>query len=113
MSDKPTFKDLISLNLKYREYVRQKTYIMHQYIKNIKDSGGEVENEVRKLLSNFLPLRYKVTHGYIISSNNQKYEPLVSPQIDVIVVDTLVPHALLSLPDLPEGDTHVQAQYFS
>jgi len=99
MKNKPTFKDLVSLNTKYMEYVRQKTYVMHQYVKNVKDSGGEVENEVRKLLGSFLPSRYKVTHGYILSSNNQTDEPLISPQVDTIVVDTLVPHSIFVFDD--------------
>lgn len=99
MKDHPTFKDLVSLNIKYLEYVREKTYIIHQYIKNVNDSGGEVENEIRNLLGSFLPSRYKVTHGYILSAKNQTDEPLVSPQVDVIIVDTLVPHSIFVFDD--------------
>ena len=99
MVSKQTFKDLFSLNLKYLDYVREKTRITHQYVQNISHSGSDVENEIRQLLSRFLPSRFKVTHGYIIASNGQEAEPSVSPQVDVLIVDKLVPHSIFLFDD--------------
>ena len=57
-------------------------------------TGNEIEQEVRRLLKNLLPQRFHVTHGYILSAANKHDQPLVSPQVDAIIVDTLVPHSI-------------------
>ncbi len=92
--DKPAYKDIFNLNLKYIEYLLAKTSLTHDYMRNIDVTGSEIEQEVRQMLRNILPQRFHVTHGYIISAASQKAEPLISPQVDVIIVDTLVPHSL-------------------
>lgn len=89
-----TYKDIFNLNIKYVEYLLEKSLFSHQYIKNISISGGFVENEIREIFRNILPKRFHVTHGYIISAPDRSTEPTVSPQIDMIIVDTLVPHSL-------------------
>lgn len=94
---KPTYKDLFALHSKYIEYVLAKTLFIHQYAKNISQSGGEIESEVRRLFRAILPKRFHVTHGYIIKAPNPQSEPTISPQIDMIVVDTLVPHSLFTI----------------
>lgn len=94
MNTKVSFKDLFQVNIKYLEYLLGKSYLSHQYLKNIKLSGDQIENEFRKILANLLPARYKVTYGYIVSSISTKTEPVISGQIDIIVVDTLVPHSI-------------------
>jgi hypothetical protein len=63
-------------------------------MRNIDITGDEIEYEVRLLLKNLLPQRFHITHGYIISAVNKQDEPFVSPQVDVIIVDTLVPHSI-------------------
>jgi hypothetical protein len=99
MKEKLSFKDLVDLNIKYVEYLRGKTYVTHQYVRNVKEAGGEVESEVRKLIRSFVPARFKVTHGYIVAASSQAAEPRVSPQVDVLVVDTLVPHSIFVFDD--------------
>lgn len=89
-----TYKDIFNLNIKYVEFLLEKSLFSHQYIKNISISGGFVENEVREIFRNILPKRFHVTHGYVVSAPNRETEPIVSPQIDMIIVDTLVPHSL-------------------
>jgi hypothetical protein len=90
----PTYRDLFELNIKYMDYLIAKTSLSHGYLKNIQVTGTEIEYEVRDLLRNLLPRRFHVTHGYIVSAKNTDDEPAVSPQVDVIIVDTLVPHSL-------------------
>ena len=89
-----SFKDIFNLNLKYIEYIIEKSQLSHQYLKNYSLSGSECEMEIRSILSNIIPSRFHVTHGYIISADSRKTEPEISPQIDVIIVDTLVPHSI-------------------
>lgn len=69
----------------------------HQYLKNINHSGYEVEAHIRELIGSVLPDRFKVTHEYIISAPNAQDEPSVSPQVDVMIVDTMVPHLIFAL----------------
>lgn len=90
----PTYKDIFNLNLKYIDYLLAKTSLTQGYIHNIGITGSEIEQEVRRLLRNLLPQRFHVTHGYIISAPSQEEEPAVSPEVDVIIVDTLVPHSI-------------------
>ncbi len=44
-----------------------------------------------------LPARFRVTHGYIISSISAHEEPSLSPQIDLIIVDELVMNKIFIL----------------
>jgi len=90
----PTYRDIFNLNLKYIDYLLAKTSLTQGYMRNINATGSEIEQEVRQLFRNLLPHRFHVTHGYIISAQNPLKEPLVSPQVDVIIVDTLVPHSI-------------------
>jgi hypothetical protein len=94
-----TYRDLFEVHLKYVDYVRSKSLLVHQYFQNIAATGSGVEVEVRRILQNLLPSRFKVTHGYIVASPSRTEEPSVSPQTDVIVVDTLVPHSLFVVDD--------------
>lgn len=90
----PSYQDLFQVHLAYLEYVRRKSYVIHQYLSNIGATGSGVEDEVRALLRSILPERFRVTHGYIVKAIDHRNEPVVSPQVDVIIVDTLVPHSL-------------------
>ena len=90
----PSYKDLFELNIKYIDYLLAKTLLSQAYLKNIQLTGSEIEFEVRDLLRNLLPKRFHVTNGYIVFAKNVEDEPAVSPQVDVIIVDTLVPHSL-------------------
>jgi hypothetical protein len=89
-----TYKDIFELNVKYVEYLLAKSLFSHQYIHNISQSGADVENEIREIFRTIVPNRYRVTHGYIVSAPQQNVEPLISPQVDMIIVDSLVPHSL-------------------
>jgi hypothetical protein len=90
----PTYRDLFDVHLKYADYVVAKSYLIHQYLANISVTGSGVEVEVRAVLRSFLPDRFRVTSGYIVSATSASEEPSVSPQTDVVIVDTLVPHSL-------------------
>lgn len=92
-----SYRDLFEVTLSYTEFVRQKSLNLHQYVKNVSASGAGVEHEVRQLLRGVLPARFKVTSGYVVSADNRVDEPSVSPQVDIIIVDTLVPHTLWML----------------
>lgn len=85
----------------FKAYVAQvdatikRSGLAHSTLKNIRETGDEVEHEVRGLLTRSLPARFKVTHGYIASLLPNTSSPTISGQHDVIVVDTLVPHRIL------------------
>jgi hypothetical protein len=95
----PTYQDLFDLHIKHIETILHKTYVLHQYTKNIQASGSAIEVEIRKLLRAVLPKRFHVTHGYIVKAENQASQPIISPQVDLIIVDTLVPHSIFGLDD--------------
>jgi hypothetical protein len=67
---------------------------VHQYVRNIAVTGSGVENEIRAVLRSVIPDRFRVTTGYIVTAERRDIEPTVSPQIDILIVDTLVPHSL-------------------
>lgn len=91
------FKDILNLHIKYIDYLLEKSYLSHQSVKNINLSGSEIENEIRFLFKSILPERFKITHGYILSAEDNKSEPIISNQVDMIIVDTLVPHKIFTL----------------
>lgn len=97
MNNKISFKDLFQVNIRYLEYLLEKSYLSHQYFNNIRLSGDQVENEFRKILSSLLPKRYKITYGYIAFAPSRESEPIISGQLDIIIVDTLVPHSIYIL----------------
>jgi hypothetical protein len=97
MENKITYKDLFNVHLKYIDYVLAKSHLSNQYVKNISLSGSEVEEDVRNLFRTILPKRFHVTHGYIAFASNSETEPKISPQVDMIIVDTLVPHSIFTL----------------
>lgn len=55
---------------------------------------------MRAFLRRMLPERLRITHGHIVSASSPDQEPRVSPQVDVIISDTLVPHSLWVIDDL-------------
>lgn len=91
------FKDLFDVHLKYVEYLLAKSHLSHQYLKNISFSGREVEGEIRALLSDILPGRFRVTFGYIVYAKDSINEPTISPEVDMIIVDNLVPNSLFAV----------------
>lgn len=98
----PTFADLFEVNLKQLDFLVEKTRTLHAYLKSIGEAGAEVEAELRNLFARLLPSRFRVTHGYVARSRGSSAPPIVSPQLDLIVVDTLVPHSLF-LVDMASG----------
>lgn len=92
-----SYKDLFNLHIKYIEYLLAKSYLSHQFINNITQSGSDVEQEVRVLVQSILPRRFRVTHGYIVYAPSKQQEPQISPQADLIIVDTLVPHSIFTI----------------
>lgn len=93
----PTFKELYDVHLKYIEYLLERTHLYHQTLKNIKETGDDVEIEIRNFIKYFLPARFRVTHGYIVSIKDSKSDPDISPQADLIIVDELVPNRIFSI----------------
>ena len=92
-----SYQELFNLHVKYVEYLLAKSYFSNQYVKNISQSGSEVEEEIRVLLQSIMPRRFRITHGYIVYAHNKQVEPKISPQIDLIIVDTLVPHSIFTI----------------
>ena len=83
---------------KYIDYLLEKTLFSHQDLSNIGFCGAEVESEIRDFVQNLLPDgRFKVTHGYILHAVDPDSEPMVSPQVDLIIIDTAVTHSIFSV----------------
>lgn len=91
------YKNILSLHIKYVDYLISKTILSHQGLSNIGLCGAEVEGEIRTFFQNLVPERFKVTHGYILNANDNISEPKVSPQVDLMLVDTLVTHNFFTL----------------
>lgn len=94
---KKTYKSLYKSHADFLRYCLEKSHLSHQYLKNIRQSGDDVEWEVREILKQIIPERFKVTHWYIVNAKNDTDEPSISPQCDVIIVDTLVPHRIFTI----------------
>jgi len=88
------YKDLVNISTKKFELLKHKSLVNHQYAKNIHESGAVIEREIRTLFNEVLSSRYRATHGYIAVANSRKEEPILSPQTDLIIVDSFVPNTL-------------------
>lgn len=85
--NKTVIENLYDLFLSEMDYYLDSSGFMHKDPKNISDSGELVEIAFRKLLREVIGERFHITHGYIMGSNNS-----ISPQVDLIITDTFVPH---------------------
>lgn len=94
-----TYNDIFHLHKKYLEYILEKSSFSHNYVKNISESGGDIETEIRDIFKKVLPSRFRVTHGYIASSTDITTTPAVSPQVDMIIVDAMVCNSLFKISD--------------
>lgn len=92
-----TYKSLFETHIKYVDYLLSHTYILNQYLGDIKNTGSEVEIEIREFISHFIPKRFKITHGFICYAKDNISEPVISPQLDCIIIDTLVPHSIFPI----------------
>ena len=72
------------------EFFGKNSYFASQSMRNPDECGELIELAIRKFLMEIIGERFKITHGYIYSSQHKK----LSPQIDIIITDKLVPHVL-------------------
>ena len=86
------------------QYYADKSRFIHRELKSIQGSGGAIESELRCLIQQLLPSRFRVTHGYAVNATSIDEQPVVSPQIDLIIVDSLVPNSLFLLDDHQGGE---------
>lgn len=84
---------LYQLFLDELKFLEEQSYFASQSMKNQADCGELVELAIRKFLREIIGERFKITHGYIYSSANKR----LSPQVDIIITDTFVTHALKRL----------------
>jgi len=77
--------DFMSAEIAEIYAAREKAKILHKS-KNIRASGNEVEEAVRRLLKNKLPQLYNVSQGHIVDSDQN-----VSGQLDIIITDKSAP----------------------
>ena len=100
-NDQPTFTDFFNNQVKYLDHLFDKSKLLLKNLNNnISGCGDEIEFLVRDIFTKALPERFKVTHGYIANAKDNHSEPLLSPQVDLIIVDTLVPHKLFIVDDI-------------
>lgn len=91
------FNRIFDIHIKYIDYLLTKSLFSHQDTKNTALCGSEIEEEIREFFKNILPSRFRVTHGYIISSTSKTEKPNISPQVDLIIVDELVMNKVFTL----------------
>jgi hypothetical protein len=92
------FNDIYNLHIKYIDYLLAKTLFSHkQGVNSVTLCGTEVESEIRLFFKNMLPPRFRVTHGYILFAEDNIKDPIVSPQVDLIIVDDLVLNKMFTL----------------
>lgn len=60
---------------------REKARILH-HARDIRSSGDEVEQTIRKVLRRKLPISYYIGHGHIVDQHMN-----TSPQLDVVITD--------------------------
>lgn len=73
------YRDLFDVHLKYVDYVRAKSYVVHQYVQNVAVSGSGVEVEVRAILRSMLPERFELlmgtSHALLIALRSRQFHP--------------------------------------
>lgn len=85
-------KALEVLNLQVLAIIRESQFY-HQSEKNISACGSSIENFVQDFLKTILPSRFCVKSGYIVAPNGNS--PIMSPHMDIVITDSLVPDSLL------------------
>lgn len=76
------------------EAIIRESKLYHQEVKNINGCGASVESFVRDFLITVLPSRFKLRGGYIAVPLDNG-EPIISPHMDIVITDSLVPDSLL------------------
>jgi hypothetical protein len=62
--------------------------------KNIRHSGTIIEDFIKDLFTQMFSSRFRITSGYIVSTTKNGGDFLISPEVDLIILDTLVPNIL-------------------
>jgi hypothetical protein len=100
MANSSAFLQLFNVYAKYIDYLVEKTRLPLG-LQNIAESGRDTEVEIRGLLRRVLPQRYRITHGHVVYAPERTEPPIVSPQVDLIIVDNLIPNSIFTLdPDI-------------
>ncbi len=81
---------IYKLFLNELDFFEKHSYFASQSLRNQDECGELIELAIRKFLREIVGERFKITHGYIYSSQHKE----LSPQIDIIITDKLVPHVL-------------------
>lgn len=81
---------IYSLFIEELNFIEENSYFASQSMRNQDECGELVELAIRRFLKEVIGERFKITHGYIYSAENR----ILSPQIDIIITDRLVPHKL-------------------
>lgn len=82
--------ELYTLFLNELDLFKQYSEATKKVNHSIRDGGELTEVALRRFLREVVGERFHITHGYIYSSLHKG----VSPQIDIIITDKLVPHSL-------------------
>lgn len=85
-------KALEVLDVQVLAIIRESQFY-HQNEKNIGGCGSSIENFAQDFLKTILPSRFCVKSGYIVAPNSAT--PFMSPHMDIVITDSLVPDSLL------------------
>lgn len=91
-------KALEVLDVQVLSIIRESQFY-HQNEKNIGGCGSSIENFIQDFLKTILPSRFCVKSGYIIAPNSNA--PFMSPHMDIVITDSLVPDSLLPFSTSP------------
>lgn len=61
---------------------------------NLRQAGSVIEDFVKNLFTQLFNSRFRITSGYIVNSEKGSDNFIISPEIDLIILDTFVPNIL-------------------
>lgn len=85
-------KALEVLNIQVLAIIHESQFY-HQNEKNIGGCGSSIENFIQDFLKTILPTRFCIKSGYIVAPSGNT--PIMSPHMDIVITDSLVPDSLL------------------
>ena len=89
----PNFEYFKKLYLMQRDLLLSRSEFLLE-AKNISDSGKTIEDFFKEMLNQIFNNRFRATTGHIIYSKSKEAELIISPHVDIIIVDNLVPNVL-------------------
>ena len=93
------------LTLSYQGIQAKSNFLLKSL--NIRESGTIVEDFIKNQFTQMFNSRFRVTSGYIVNVQEKTGDFILSPQVDLIIIDTLVPNILFPQPEFTDKTEYV------